>query len=732
MIQGNPTIQKAYALYEYEEDEIIYQILWNNKTNSTDISYVELRAIYNTISNQSLEFTLFQSNDISDSGDFSYYFDRGYGYIVTPNNINISYPLILRIYTKDTNGNLILNHEVTTSIINQTINPIPTPSQPQNVVINYDISSQTPINITWNNDPANQNLLCYTIVIYSNSIEKLFILDTIYNNFSLTQQQIDTSFLSLLPTLQTPVIISKIEFSVTSISGISSPDIIYINPSIPPQIPTISTIFPFSRPFKAVVWGDTKGGPGTLSQEAQVIINDNLNPNLLLYSGDVCASGPSNSCFSTWKTACNGGNKTGQVLVINVVNQGTGYTSTPTVSITGGSGSSATASATISGGKVTFISVTNMGSGYTTTPIVSITDGGGSGATGTAIIGGLFDKSFAVRGNHDDGTTSNWESKFDFVTVKDTIGATNYQAKYTDRAYCFDYGNSIFIGLDMIGQGFGLSWDNTQINWVDDRLTDAENRGLKHAFIYFHAPIYPVNGHCCPIPPSNWIDIFNKHPIITATFHGHEHIVTYTHVTGCTSCSGTKKKLPNLKYPIDEIISGGAGASNSGYNIDTSKVDYTLGNQVFGFATIEISGVDYTVKFYKANGTLTHTETLSKTTKFLTVTSPNPNSSTVISWAKGTNQTIKWTSNNIVSTENVKIELYKAGTKITPSIIDSTPNNGTYVWNNIPTSLTNGTDYKIRITLLSDVNNYDESNNNFTISGGSVTCSDPAFDFRLI
>ena len=63
----------------------------------------------------------------------------------------------------------------------------------------------------------------------------------------------------------------------------------------------------------------------------------------------------------------------GGVSSITVFDSGSGYTVAPTVTITGGGGSGATASATIStAGKVTGIIVTDTGSGYTTTPIIRI------------------------------------------------------------------------------------------------------------------------------------------------------------------------------------------------------------------------------------------------------------------------------------------------------------------------------------------------------------------------
>lgn len=75
------------------------------------------------------------------------------------------------------------------------------------------------------------------------------------------------------------------------------------------------------------------------------------------------------------------------VRSITVTNGGTGYTSAPTVSITGGGGTGATATATVAGGVVTGITMNTLGSGYTTAPTIAFTGGGGTGATGTAVLG---------------------------------------------------------------------------------------------------------------------------------------------------------------------------------------------------------------------------------------------------------------------------------------------------------------------------------------------------------
>lgn len=70
----------------------------------------------------------------------------------------------------------------------------------------------------------------------------------------------------------------------------------------------------------------------------------------------------------------------GQVTGAAIANGGTGYTTAPTVNITGGGGSGVAATATVSNGAVTAINFTSFGSGYTSKPVTTITGGGGTGA----------------------------------------------------------------------------------------------------------------------------------------------------------------------------------------------------------------------------------------------------------------------------------------------------------------------------------------------------------------
>jgi len=73
------------------------------------------------------------------------------------------------------------------------------------------------------------------------------------------------------------------------------------------------------------------------------------------------------------------------VLGVLVTNPGTGYTSAPTVILSGGAGASAEVFTT--GGSVISVDMTSTGSGYVGTPVVRFTTGGnGTGVAGTAIM----------------------------------------------------------------------------------------------------------------------------------------------------------------------------------------------------------------------------------------------------------------------------------------------------------------------------------------------------------
>ena len=82
-----------------------------------------------------------------------------------------------------------------------------------------------------------------------------------------------------------------------------------------------------------------------------------------------------------------------EVSSITVTNGGSGYTSTPTVTLeapSGSNGETATAFATLDGETISSITIISSGSQYTETPDVTISGGGGSGGAATASMSPIY------------------------------------------------------------------------------------------------------------------------------------------------------------------------------------------------------------------------------------------------------------------------------------------------------------------------------------------------------
>lgn len=130
----------------------------------------------------------------------------------------------------------------------------------------------------------------------------------------------------------------------------------------------------------------------------------------------------------------------GSLESIIVKNGGSGYTSAPTVTISGNGTTQATATATIADGKVTSINITGGGKRYTNVSI-TISGGGGSGATAVAtifpatkqpvsnakhVVGGIADSDLAFVSNRTHEFNLNEErSKIRYVDP-------NYIAQFVD------------------------------------------------------------------------------------------------------------------------------------------------------------------------------------------------------------------------------------------------------------------------------------------------------------
>jgi len=77
----------------------------------------------------------------------------------------------------------------------------------------------------------------------------------------------------------------------------------------------------------------------------------------------------------------------GQILSVTMTNQGTGYTSDPTITITTATGSGAVLTPVVVGGVVQAVIVTNAGKNYLPGDTIAFSGGGGANAAGTLNIG---------------------------------------------------------------------------------------------------------------------------------------------------------------------------------------------------------------------------------------------------------------------------------------------------------------------------------------------------------
>jgi len=103
-----------------------------------------------------------------------------------------------------------------------------------------------------------------------------------------------------------------------------------------------------------------------------------------------------------------------------------------------------------------------------------------------------------------------------------------------------------------------------------------------------------------------------------------------------------------------------------------------------------------------------------------TITLEFPNGGEV--WAGGTSVDIHWTTENISSSESIKINLCEDNS---PNwIIINTPNDGWYVWP-ISTGFPNDENYKIKISVNSNPTLYDFSDNTFTLMQAPELISPP-------
>jgi Calcineurin-like phosphoesterase len=210
---------------------------------------------------------------------------------------------------------------------------------------------------------------------------------------------------------------------------------------------------------------------------------------------------------------------------------------------------------------------------------------------------GTSAKTFLIRGNHDAGNTGGWQSYYNFAATATAVGATNFSALDADLTYSFDYQNAHFVAVDVPGDTDLIT--SAQMAWIDSDLTAAETRGVTHAFLYWHGPIYCVESQHCSFSgqlgsyaPQALVNVINKHAIISAMFFGHEHVLAHTHMDAT--------RISGLTHPFEEIVVGTAGAPLYGCDMPARP---NWCDAVAGYAMVDVAGPALTINYYKQGST---------------------------------------------------------------------------------------------------------------------------------
>jgi hypothetical protein len=221
---------------------------------------------------------------------------------------------------------------------------------------------------------------------------------------------------------------------------------------------------------------------------------------------------------------------------------------------------------------------------------------------------GLYNSTFLVRGNHDDhlaGSQSLWQTYFSTTNPQSfPAEVSNYYPLNQSQSklnYSFDYGNTRFIGLDTDTNANPPT--ESQYVFLESRLADATNLGLKHAFIFTHPPEYCVEStHCgCQTttgcgPSTRYRDIINKYPIVSATFHGHEHILSWTHINST--------RVPGLTHEYEEFFTSSSGEPYSFTPYPARMDHYNYSSSLAAFAVIDVQDdTSFKVSFYQTGTT---------------------------------------------------------------------------------------------------------------------------------
>jgi hypothetical protein len=332
-----------------------------------------------------------------------------------------------------------------------------------------------------------------------------------------------------------------------------------------------------------------------------------------------------------------------------------------------------------------------------------------------------------------DGTNS-WDIPFDFV------GGSDFKVKITsiENPDVFDFSDANFSieGFEItvtspnggevwyVGQDYNITWTDNLTGEIEIQLFKA---GVFHSVIDPTDPSDGIMTWSIPADQVTGIDYTikiastessNIFDFSDSTFTLAHNIVVSSPNGGESWLAGTTQTITwsdnlvgNIKLELyrndsfdSEIIN--SAPSNGSYIWDipiTTQPDTTYKVKVT--STEDTSVYDYSESYFEIYA------------GSFTVVSPNGGEI----WQAGTAYTINWTSN---INETCKIELYKGGSLHT-TVVESTNNDGSYNWTDMPFTTESGTDYQVKISSIANPSTFDLSDGNFTIVGNEITVTSP-------
>lgn len=237
--------------------------------------------------------------------------------------------------------------------------------------------------------------------------------------------------------------------------------------------------------------------------------------------------------------------------VINLTNGGSGYTSIPAVSITGGSGTGATAVATIGTPQVSRVNVITGGSQYGPAPTVVFAGGGGTGAAAVASIDPRGVTSATVTSGGDYGRNP-------FIVPTVTVSGSGG-------------GGSGFAGTCTVGFEGGIQWIVTSIVITNPGSGYSSPPTVVFNSAQTSTPATGIctvsNGQVLSITLTNGGSGYTSAPTVTLTGGGSGSGATASAVVGGSAVTSVTLTNPGSGYLASDVLTvgftggGGTGAA---------------------------------------------------------------------------------------------------------------------------------------------------------------------------